>query len=84
MLQSADQQWSLRCAQNVVVQPGTTQRVSVHLPVLSTDEFAKLSDQNMLWEFCGNESGMQGGADVSCVQLVGGIAPLGVGQQAKA
>ena len=37
----------------------------------------------MLWELCGVELGMQGRLDVTCAQLVEGIAPLQVGQQAK-
>ena len=56
----------------------------VSWPVLSTDEFVELSKQGMLWEFCGVESGMPEGRDVSCVQMVGGISPLQIGQQAKA
>ena len=76
--------WSLRCVQDVVVQPGTTQRVHVQWPVLSTKEFVALDQQKMLWEICGDESGVPGGQDRSCSQLVGGIGPLRIGKQAKA
>ena len=37
----------------------------------------------MFWEFCGSESAVKGRLDETCVQLVGGIAPLRVGQQAR-
>merc|ERR1711994_1019967 len=72
---------SLECVQNVVVHPGTVQKVCVQWPVLTNDEFVELSEQRMLWEFCGIESDLK---DEMCVQLVGGIAPLRVGQQARA
>ena len=68
----------------VVVHPGTTQRVNVSWPMLTTNEFEKLLGQGMLWEFSGNELHMQGGVDASCAQLVGGIAPLRMGKQARA
>ena len=32
----ADHQWSLHCVQNVVVHPGTVQKVCVSLPVLAS------------------------------------------------
>ena len=51
---------------------------------MANDEFAELSERGMLWEFCGTESHVKGGLDVTCVQLVGRIAPLQVGQQARA
>ena len=38
----------------------------------------------MLWELCGVEWGVPGGRDVLFPQLVGGIAPLQIGLQAKA
>ena len=76
----ADHPWSLTCVNNMVVPPGTTTKVSVYWPVLSTDEFEEFSELNLLWEFCGNGSHEK---DESCVQLVGGIAPLRVGQQAN-
>ena len=52
--------------------------------MLANDEFVELSEWRMLWEFCGSESHMKGGLDETCVQLVGGIAPLRVGQQVRA
>ena len=71
-----DQQWSMRCVENVVVQPGTTQKVRMQWPVLSTTEFVGLSQRDMLFEVCADEAGMTGGRDVSNTQLVGGIGPL--------
>ena len=65
----------------MVVHPGTVQKVCVQWPVLANDEFVKLSEQRMLWEFCGFESDLK---DEMCVQLVGRISPLRVGQQARA
>ena len=79
----AGHKWSMRCVENVVVQPGTTQRVRMQWPVLSTDEFVELSQKSMLFEVCVDETGMKGGRDVSNTQLVGGIGPLRWGQQAK-
>ena len=76
--------WSMRCVENVVVQPGTTQRVRMQWPVLSTDEFVELSQKSMLFEVCVDETGMKGGRDASNAQLVGGTGPLQWGQQAKA
>ena len=80
----ADQNWSLRCTQNMVVHPGTTQHVRVSWPMLANEDFVELSEQGMLWEFYGAESDVQGGLDETCAQLVGGIASLRVGQWAKA
>ena len=77
----ADHQWSLQCVQNVVVYPGTVQKVCVKWPVLANDEFVELSVWGMLWELCGGESNL---LDETCVQLVGGIAHLRVGQLARA
>ena len=79
----AGHKWSMRCVENVVVQPGTTQRVRMQWPVLSTDEFVELSQGSMLFEVCADEAGMTGGRDASNTQLVGGIGPLRWGQQAK-
>ena len=79
----AGHKWSMRCVENVVVQPGTTQRVRMRWPVLSTNEFVELSQGNMLFEVCADEAGMKGGRDASNTQLVGGIGPLRWGQQAE-
>ena len=57
--------------------------VHVQWPVLSRKEFVALAQQRMLWEICGDESGVPGGRDVSCSQLVGGIGPLRIGKQAR-
>ena len=80
---ASGQKWSMRCVENVVVLPGTTQRVRMQWPVLSTPEFVELSQRDMLFEVCADEAGMTGGRDVSNTQLVGGIGPLRWGQQAK-
>ena len=77
-------QWSLRCVHDVVVQPGTTQSVTVRWPVLSASEFGELSQHKMLLEICGYELGVTGGKDASNPHLVGGVAPLRINQQAKA
>ena len=83
-LDGPDQQWSLRCVHDVVVQPGTTQSVTVRWPVLSASEFDELSQHKMLLEICGYEWGVSEGKDASNPHLVGGIAPLRINQQAKA
>ena len=75
-----DHPWALSCAEQVTVPPGTVTRVRVCLPVLSQFEFEEFSERKLLWELCGigmNEK------DGSCVQLVGGIDPLRVGQPAE-
>ena len=64
-----------------MVPPGITASVSVGWPVLSSNEFAEFSGLELLWELRGNDMREKDG---SCAQLVGGIAPLRVGQQAKA
>ena len=73
----------MHCVENVVVQPGTMQRVHMQWPVLSTQEFVELSQREMLFEICVDELGMPGGRDVSSSQLVGGIGPLHFGKEAK-
>merc|ERR1711872_682307 len=83
-LNLSDQQWSLRCVHDMVVQPGTTQSVTVRWPVLSASEFDELSQHKMLLEICGAELGVTVGKDVSNPHLVGGIGPLRIDQQAKA
>merc|ERR1711872_828127 len=72
------------CVHDVVVQPGTTQSVTVRWPVLSASEFDELSQHKLLMEICGYEWGVSEGKDASNPHLVGGIAPLRINQQAKA
>ena len=55
----------MRCVESVVVQPGTKQRVRVQWPVLSNPEFVELTQREMLFEICADESGVLGGRDVS-------------------